>query len=665
MEPNEKTAAQVEILVVDDNYLNLNLLVAFMEDGGFQARSASSGEKALEEIAEKPPFLVLLDIRLTGMDGFEVCRRLKSDEKTSKIPVILISGLEDIASKTLGFAAGAVDFITKPFSKEEVLARIQTHVELRQMHLELEKQNAMLTKEVQERRKAEEHLHHALEHLKFHVENTPLAVVEFNHEYQVTMWSENAARMFGWDAHEVLGKKISEIPWVYNEDIEKVEKNTLELGSGLTTGNLHVNRNYRKDGTVITCEWYNSALYDTNDKVITVYSLVHDITDRIRAFEAIQQSNDLLNTALDIGSLAWWEMDVKTGATQFHERKAIMLGYPPEKFRFYTDFASILHPDDYNKAMEAMKEHLAGNREKYQVDYRIKTSKGDYRWFQDVGRITKWDEKGKPWKVMGMVRDITERKKAELEIRKLNEDLEQRVTERTAQLQAANKELEAFSYSVSHDLRAPLRAMDGFAKILIQDYATQLDEEGKRLLNLISGNAKKMGKLIDDLLAFSRLSRQEMQPGRINMEELVRLVCNELIPDRERNHLSLELKPLSEAYGDPSLLKQVWVNLIGNAIKFTGHKSSRIIEIGNDTGEGEEIVYYVRDNGAGFDMKYYNKLFGVFQRLHAAGEFEGTGVGLAIVQRIVHRMNGRVWAESKVEEGATFYFSLPSVKPVV
>ena len=260
MEQNEKSSAKVEILVVDDNYLNLNLLVAFMEDGGYEARSASSGEKALEEISIKPPFLVLLDIRLTGMDGFEVCRRLKSNEKTSKIPVILISGLEDIASKTLGFSAGAVDFITKPFSKEEVLARIQTHVELRQVHLELEKQNETLTKEVQERRKAEEHLHHALEQLKFHVENTPLAVIEFNHEFQVIMWSENAARMFGWESHEVLGKKISEMPWVYDEDIEKVRQNSADLGSGITASNLYVNRNYRKDGTVITCEWYNSAL---------------------------------------------------------------------------------------------------------------------------------------------------------------------------------------------------------------------------------------------------------------------------------------------------------------------------------------------------------------------------------------------------------------------
>lgn len=413
MERNEKSSAKLEILVVDDNYLNLNLLLAFMEEGGYHARSASSGEMALEEIEEKPPFLVLLDIRLTGIDGFEVCRRLKSKKETSKIPVILISGLEDIASKTLGFAAGAVDFITKPFSKEEVLARIHTHVELRQVHLELEKQNEILKKEVQERRKAEEHLHHALEQLKFHVENTPLAVVEFNHEYQVTMWSENAARMFGWDAHEVLGKKISEMNWVYDEDIEKVEKNNAELGSGLKTGNLHVNRNYRKDGTVITCEWYNSALYDSKGRVISIYSLVHDITDRIRAFETIKQSNELLNTAIDIGNLAWWEMDIKTGATQFHERKAIMLGYPPEKFKSYTDFTSILHPDDFSRAMQAMKEHLAGNREKYQVDYRIRSAKGDYRWFQDVGRITKWDEKGRPWKVMGMVMDISNRKEAD------------------------------------------------------------------------------------------------------------------------------------------------------------------------------------------------------------------------------------------------------------
>ncbi|MGA2330605.1 MAG: PAS domain S-box protein [Syntrophales bacterium] len=242
--------------------------------------------------------------------------------------------------------------------------------------------------------------------------------------------------------------------------------------------------------------------------------------------------------------------------------------------------------------------------------------------------------------------DITERRTAELELK-----------ERTVQLEAANKELEGFSYSVSHDLRAPLRAIDGFSMRLIRDFGDKLEEDGVRKLHAISRNAQQMGQLIDDLLSFSRLSRKEMHMSRVNMEAMARDVWREIKESNPNRELDFRIVNMIPLFGDASLIRQVVVNLLSNAVKFTRDRKPAVIETGSRK-EGSEITYYVKDNGAGFDMRYSDKLFGVFERLHRPDEFEGTGVGLAIVQRIIHRHGGRVWADGKVNGGATFNFTV-------
>ncbi len=248
------------------------------------------------------------------------------------------------------------------------------------------------------------------------------------------------------------------------------------------------------------------------------------------------------------------------------------------------------------------------------------------------------------------------------EIQKLNGELEERVKERTAELEMMVKELEAFTYSISDDMRGPLRAIDGFSRVLMEEYPDKLDAEGKRLLNVIRGNARSMADLIEGLLTFAHLGRQPLEQSAVDMESLARDVFDEVRAGNQEHRVVLDLQPLPPAFGDRAMIRQVFYNLISNAFKFTQPKDGPAIEIGFLQG-GNQQTYYIRDNGVGFDMQYSSKLFGVFQRLHGAEEFEGAGLGLALVQRIVLRHGGRVWAEGQTNEGAAVYFTLPKASP--
>jgi PAS domain S-box-containing protein len=366
---------------------------------------------------------------------------------------------------------------------------------------------------------------------------------------------------------------------------------------------------------------------------------------------ALSEANALLQALLDNLPDHIYFKDLQSRFIRNSRSQATLLGlHDPSEAVGKTDFDFFPHAArSYAEEQEVMK----SGRPLVDFEEWVVWPDGRETWVLTT-KMPLRNAEGQTIGIFGISHNITERKQAEQAIHQLNDDLEKQAEK----LQAANKELEAFSYSVSHDLRAPLRAIDGYTRILVEDYGSILDEEGKRVCGVISREARRMGQLIDDLLSFSRLGRKEMYSSKIEMRTLVVSVLNDLLKEEKRERLDIHIAKLPVAKGDSSLIRQVWFNLLSNAIKFTSKKERAVIEVGSRTTK-EEFIYYVRDNGAGFDMEYANKLFGVFQRLHSESEFSGTGVGLAIVQRTIRRHGGRVWAEGEVEKGATFYFALP------
>jgi PAS domain S-box-containing protein len=308
---------------------------------------------------------------------------------------------------------------------------------------------------------------------------------------------------------------------------------------------------------------------------------------------------------------------------------------------------------DELELMKAVADQIAIAMDRKLVEEALETAR------DDLERLVEDRTAELQWALRDLQQEMADRLQAEEEVHKLNIELEQRVKERTAQLEAVNRELEGFAYSISHDLRAPLRAIHGFAGILLKEHAAKLDLESQKLMKVMQESALRMDDLIEALLLFSRMGRTEMRIMPLDMGSLVESVTRELRENLPSRTIEWRLQAVDPADADPTLMRQVWVNLLSNALKFTEPREVAIIEVGSHPGEAENI-YYVKDNGVGFDMRYVDKLFGVFQRLHGFSEFPGTGVGLALVQRIISRHGGRVWAEGEVGQGATFYFSLPT-----
>jgi len=384
---------------------------------------------------------------------------------------------------------------------------------------------------------------------------------------------------------------------------------------------------------------------------------LQDVTERKQAEDALRISERRYRMAQAISHVGNWEYDIRTARFWGSEEGRRIFGFGPHQAITTVEEVESCIPER-DRVHQALIDLIEAGKP-YNLEFEVRPrNSSEPRIIASAAELSR-DEQGNPLTVMGVVQDITERRGAEEEIRKLNRGLEQRVRERTAQLEAANNELEAFAYSVSHDLRAPLRHIDGFVELLQKRTATALDQQSRHYMDVISESAKRMGTLVDDLLSFSRMGRQEMTAMPFELQGLVQEVIRQLEPDARGRDVRWRVEQLPLITGDPALLRQVLVNLLSNALKFTRPRQPAEITVGCLPGQDNEVVVFVRDNGVGFDATYAKKLFGVFQRLHGPEEFEGTGIGLANVRRIVNRHGGRTWAEGAVDRGATFYFSLP------
>ncbi|MGM0497836.1 MAG: PAS domain S-box protein [Bacteroidota bacterium] len=383
-----------------------------------------------------------------------------------------------------------------------------------------------------------------------------------------------------------------------------------------------------------------------------------DITNLKTAQEALRISEERLKLAIDGVGLGLWDWNVKTGDVFFNDNWSRMLGYDPgEITQNFNTWKNLAHPDDWPEVKKTFDEHLQGKTKIYATEHRLKTKSGEYLWIADRGTVVERDKNGKPLRVVGIHIDISKQKEAELKLKNWNKELEETVKKRTAQLEETNKELESFSFSVSHDLKAPLRALSGFTKILKEECEDMLNEDQMKYMDLIQSNVQKMNALITDLLAFSKLGSKSLNFDNINTANLVKEAYKEQSKNSDYTHHEFDLNPLSNLYADYSMMKIVFNNLISNALKFSAKKDKPKVEIG-EIKEQDKTIIYIKDNGEGFDMKYVDKVFGAFQRLHKEDEFKGSGIGLSLVQRIINKHGGKIWVESEPGKGTTFYFYL-------
>lgn len=606
-------------MLVDDQPSNILVLEQLLEKKDRILLKASSGDEALAFALNKDIDLIILDVQMPAMSGFEVSQILKSNKRTKDIPIIFASAENDHKFILQGFEEGAVDYLHKPLDPDITRAKVSVLLRLQMQKRELLDKNL------------------SLERLALLINNSA-DIIGIIDESTLKFEEVNQAftAILGYGVEEAKGTSLEyflaggDLDFIHDlQDLSK-ERISFEI------------RFYCKDRSIKWLQW-NVVIKDgkwfLNARDITLVKQVEKIRDYLATI--VKQSADAIYIYDDSCKIISW-----------NEGAEIMYGYSETealRMKIWNIIPEYLHAETQQIIDQVINGQFLHSIETKRISRHGK--------LMDVlfSASVIVDAENRKKSIAITEHDITLQKISDEQIMQLNADLKMNITK----LENANKELESFSYSISHDLRSPLRALNGYAKILEEDYGESLDNDAKRMLGAISSNAQKMGRLIDDLLEFARMGKNQVKKTSIHMADVVNNVIED-IKYATSCQTDFVINPLPDAYADNTLINQVWVNLISNAIKYSGKKSQPRVEIGFYRAQGE-IVFYVKDNGAGFDMTFANKLFGVFQRLHSADDFEGTGIGLAIIHRVVTRHGGRVWAEGKIGEGATFYFTLPEV----
>lgn len=613
-----KTKGKAIILIVDDKPANILALEGLLTAPDRILINADSGKDALQIALNKNIDLIILDVQMPQMDGFEVAQILQSNKKTKDIPIIFASAeKKEYASMMKGFEEGAIDYLFKPLDPEITKAKVSVLLKIQLQKKELLKKNAMLEKSALL-------INNSADIIGI-IDSLTLKIEEINQAFTTIL---------GYEPNEAKGTSLALLLGAQDrtlvQQLVESRKDKLSFETCI----------YCKNREIKWLDWnvvVKNNKWFVNARDITEIKQVEKIRNYLAT--VVKQSNDSIYIHDHEGKIISWNQ----GAEKIYgytESEALQM-------KIWNIIPEYLQPETH----EMVSKILSGRKIELLETKRV-TKHGKLMdvlfsasFLKDSGNLNS---------IVITERDVTEQKIADERIRQLNISLKKNVL----QLEAANKELESFSYSVSHDLRAPLRALHGNASILEEDYMGKLDEGAMGILKKIHDNVNRMDRLINDLLSFSKIGKQAIRKSEINTTDQVRHIIQE-ISQSTPHQATIQVKELSDTFGDYAMLNQVWTNLVSNAIKYSSKKADPQIEIGCLPDE-EDVVYYIRDNGAGFDMAYADKLFGTFQRLHDVTEFEGTGIGLAIVQRIILKHGGTIRAEAQPDLGATFYFTIPS-----